>query len=573
MIREGVDFEPPFTTADEATLSILRDGAGNPLVRVYPGGRVVLTTFDGLDRATQIAVGAQSIASITSIGRRVAAVEYGAAVIAAFSWEGSAPSATSFGVRRLAESSVTGPSGVIDHRSYRWDRNQNRVQTTDLRVGGPQQQLSLDYDALDRLVASTIEDAGGAPVDETVYTLDRVGNRVTVDGAAYTSNPSDAAVNEYTTTPFGTVDRDANGNLIERLGATLTYDGRNRLVEWSSSGGIRHRFRYDAFGRRVAEVIDVDGVAGSPFERRLLYDGWQVIEEQEDDGDTIATYIYGRGLDEVLQMRRYGVDSFLHADAHGSIVAATDASGSVVERYEYDDFGFPTILSPSGAVRSASWIGNRILFAGRRWDAETELYDYRYRLLDPVLGRFVSRDPLGAFADGASLGNATTWVGNNPLTHRDPFGLEEEVSSSPEEELPPPLVKRRARVCQGPGCDEAHGDPERDPTPEIEPPAEPTVEDPVVEDDAEPDEYEDAKKDAERREAEDEIEDLPPEDIDDLPEPDWRDFRGKLPAGVSTSHPLPGFEGRLLQKEIREAQQREREKEEAKKEEKQRKKE
>ncbi len=37
---------------------------------------------------------------------------------------------------------------------------------------------------------------------------------------------------------------------------------------------------------------------------------------------------------------------FYHADDQFNIVAVTNASGAVVERYEYGPFGEPTILDP-----------------------------------------------------------------------------------------------------------------------------------------------------------------------------------------------------------------------------------
>ena len=69
-----------------------------------------------------------------------------------------------------------------------------------------------------------------------------------------------------------------------------------------------------------------------------------------------------------------------------------------------------------------SSIGNPYLFTGRSYDAETGLYWYRTRYLDPVAGRFTSRDTIGPWGDPAELGNAYAYVGNNPWTWVDPYG-------------------------------------------------------------------------------------------------------------------------------------------------------
>ncbi len=72
-----------------------------------------------------------------------------------------------------------------------------------------------------------------------------------------------------------------------------------------------------------------------------------------------------------------------------------------------------------------SAIGNPYLFNGQRWESDVNLYYYRNRYLDPQTGRFTTRDPLGIWGDPANLGNPYTYVGNNPTSRLDPFGLEQ----------------------------------------------------------------------------------------------------------------------------------------------------
>lgn len=52
--------------------------------------------------------------------------------------------------------------------------------------------------------------------------------------------------------------------------------------------------------------------------------------------------------------------------------------------------------------------------------AKFDLYYYRARYYDPMTGRFMSRDPLGLAAGDVNL---YRYVGNNPVSLRDPFGL------------------------------------------------------------------------------------------------------------------------------------------------------
>jgi RHS repeat-associated protein len=117
------------------------------------------------------------------------------------------------------------------------------------------------------------------------------------------------------------------------------------------------------------------------------------------------------------------VDSFYHKDDMGNVLALTDKDGAVVEYYEYTDYGYPTIYAPNGTVRTVSAVGNTLMWGARPWDREAGLYYFRYRWYDPYLGRFITRDPIGIWGDGISNGNGYAYVGNNPWSMVDPFGL------------------------------------------------------------------------------------------------------------------------------------------------------
>jgi RHS repeat-associated protein len=201
----------------------------------------------------------------------------------------------------------------------------------------------------------------------------------------------------------------------------LVYDYRNRLVELVDGvTGIRHTYQYDVFGRRIARTLDADGAAQTTA---YYYDSWNVCEERNDADSVTATYVHGRGIDEVINMQRTGSDYFYHTDDSNNTMVLTDGTGTVVERYDYDDFGGPVFFDPSGTQIPASTVENPYLFKGRRYDDETGFYYNRARYYEPATGRFISRDPLGIWTDGMNIGNGFTYSGNNPWTHSDPTGL------------------------------------------------------------------------------------------------------------------------------------------------------
>jgi RHS repeat-associated protein len=70
----------------------------------------------------------------------------------------------------------------------------------------------------------------------------------------------------------------------------------------------------------------------------------------------------------------------------------------------FDPYGKVTVLDGNGTPRTVneSLYGNPWTFTGRRLDGETGLMQYRARMYDVGLGRFVSRDPAG-YVDGYNL--------------------------------------------------------------------------------------------------------------------------------------------------------------------------
>ena len=58
-------------------------------------------------------------------------------------------------------------------------------------------------------------------------------------------------------------------------------------------------YRYDVFGRRIQRAVDGDVTL-------YFYADRQVCEEQDGENVTLATYVYGSYVDDVIQMVRSG---------------------------------------------------------------------------------------------------------------------------------------------------------------------------------------------------------------------------------------------------------------------------
>jgi RHS repeat-associated protein len=285
--------------------------------------------------------------------------------------------------------------------------------------------VTYTYDEVSRLLSHTYTGPGGV-VGDLTYQYDVTGNRVGTGGSfARTLVPAAIPTAAYDASnaqlAFGPVTQtfDPNGNLLTQSDAsgTTTYmwDARNRLVGITGSS-VSASFAYDALGRRLSKTINGQTTI-------FLYDGLDVVRESGPAGD--ASYLRTLAIDEALSRDDGGGAVSYVADILGSTVALADAGGALTTTYTYAPFGETSVTGLPSA--------NAIQYTGRENDG-TGLYYYRARYYDPTRSRFVSEDPIG-FGDGW---NMYAYVGNSPLTHTDPFGLQALTSGHPD---PPSLTQ------------------------------------------------------------------------------------------------------------------------------------
>jgi len=174
--------------------------------------------------------------------------------------------------------------------------------------------------------------------------------------------------------------------LHDHLGSTVAVLDRDaKLLE---------RVRYDAYGHaRHSWGNDVDG-----------------------DGDADATdrSIVGTAQGKGIADAGYIVDADINRDG---VINSTDLALVGTSAYA-------TALR-AGAI-SAPWlprqplvVDNVIGYAAYTYNVETGLYTVPFRHYDPILGRWIQRDPLGT-VDGLNL---YAYVGGMPLWMVDPMGL------------------------------------------------------------------------------------------------------------------------------------------------------
>jgi RHS repeat-associated protein len=240
---------------------------------------------------------------------------------------------------------------------------------------------------------------------------------------------------------FGGPQYDNRFNLHVFSGSQYDHDAASRLTSVSGNGHSAS-FTYDGLGRCVRRTIDNET-------RIFAYDGWNPICEWDQAGNWKAVNIYGAGSDEILG--RYDAvrgPLIYKQDKQGNVLFVLDANNQIAEKYTYDAYGTPTILSTNNSQLSTSAIGNRFMYTEREWLGELGIYDYRHRYYLPSIGRFIQADPMGLQTEGAKLTpeqkalfspggvapeaftssemNLFRYCGDDPVDNSDPLGLKDE---------------------------------------------------------------------------------------------------------------------------------------------------
>ena len=319
------------------------------------------------------------------------------------------------------------------------------------------------YDSIGRL-ASTGWAAGGAYAVNWSFTRNPA-NQITTetqtnDFYSWTGHINNSrsyvanGLNQYTSVAGQTYCHDKNGNLTLDGQYVYLYDIENRLVEMRAkvnttcsslayTGLLKAKLRYDPLGR-LHEIENFSGgVSQGPT--RFLYDGDALVAEFDAAGNMLKRYVHGpaAGLDDPLfEYSGSGVSGpsrrNLYADARGSIVLTTGATGETPQVNTYDEWGVP------GASNTG-----RFQYTGQVWLSELGMYYYKARIYSPLLGRFMQTDPIG-YEDNVNLYG---YVANDPVNGVDPTGKQTVMPPNWREDL----KRGPQRSERGPSTDQGDG--------------------------------------------------------------------------------------------------------------------
>ncbi|WP_346839621.1 polymorphic toxin type 46 domain-containing protein [Microbulbifer sp. SAOS-129_SWC] len=243
---------------------------------------------------------------------------------------------------------------------------------------------------------------------------------------------------------------DIHGNRIatlrgknQKLQTHYHYNSRQQLVRVEQlrveEGGEAQlqretAYHYDPLGRRIAKLDD---------DRRVdfLWDGDVLLREHTRDADTgqdlkARTYYFEPGTFKPLALSEGGEVYYYHLDHLGTPDALTNGAGDLVWSVSYRTYG-------NVALAHCEEIEQPIRFQGQYFDGETGLHYNFFRYYDPVIGGFISQDPVG-LAGGI---NNYFYV-ENPVEWVDPYGLTaEKEAGSRQSDAVTSVAKQRQQTA------------------------------------------------------------------------------------------------------------------------------
>jgi RHS repeat-associated protein len=115
-------------------------------------------------------------------------------------------------------------------------------------------------------------------------------------------------------------------------------------------------------------------------------------------------------------MQRY----YAHTDLLGSVERLSNSSKTAVQSLSFDEYGDPRLNNWSDGTPTLSH--SRAGYTGHEMDVEYGFINMNARLYDPLLGRFISADPIIPSLYNPQSLNRYSYVLNNPFIYADPSG-------------------------------------------------------------------------------------------------------------------------------------------------------
>ena len=361
-------------------------------------------------------------------------------------------------------------AAVLQDSDYAWQSNGILRSRVSHRGGMNAKTETFTYDALDRLRSAVTDLTGNSAARTLTTTYDRFGN---LQGKG-SSVGGDTAVGNYAYGNGGSMQPSLTTLQSVSIGGvthTLMHDTSGRVTKYDRAGtAVEDRYigwnaRHLATAVTVGESLaDAEPKAKDEFlygpDRQRYYrkSTWEV----RDTAAMTSTYavehtFYAGGHRETIRVgdpRNTSIATsqvssavlhlkttpltgmptaaleYLHRDHLGSVESVTGADGRELKLQAYDPFGE---RRTGDWMRGMTDIERESLagedpqrtargYTGHEHLERTGLIHMNGRVYDPVIGRFLSPDPVVADASFSQSWNAYSYALNSPLSYSDPSG-------------------------------------------------------------------------------------------------------------------------------------------------------
>ena len=362
-------------------------------------------------------------------GGRLQSITYplGTGLVAYYTWDG-----------RDQLKSIRYEKGMTNLRQmeYTYDDAGNLATFKDVPGSGMAKLWVYEYDYIGRLIKVSLDSepiATAANLDvanaqtQRMYAYDASDNRTELNMVninhvlTYSYNEADDITERFLDIGSGPVsvenfNSDDDGNLISRTSGGITtsynYTDFNRLdsIEVGATTKQTNAFWVNGFRRKKK---DENNNESTEYSAALAT---AVAKTQTES----YTYLMGH---QILGFERQsdGEMYFALSDHLSSFRDLVDNQGSVVQSYDFDEWGNHLAGSGQGTVSSPkTYVGGMSMTDE---SGETGLHLAGHRFADLTLGRFLNRDPIG-FAGGLNLLGYAGGA-NSPVNMLDYTGLQE----------------------------------------------------------------------------------------------------------------------------------------------------